>query len=108
MFENFVSIFYLSPTRLSIDRLRLAQLQEQMKRTSPDRIKQEQEELKEWQMELADVQRLLSVEAAKNKLVGREIPDLEQSIKESQKEIPLLTDVVNNVRRVGTDPHSEC
>jgi len=108
VFENFVSIFYLSPTRLSIDRLRLAQLQEQMKRTSPDRIKQEQEELKEWQMELADVQRLLSVEAAKNKLVGREIPDLEQSIKESQKEIPLLTDVVNNVRRVGTDPHSEC
>ena len=79
-----------------------------MKRTSPERIKQEQEELKEWQMELADVQRLLSVEATKNKLVAREIPELEQSIKESQKEIPLLTDVVNNVRCVGPNNHPEC
>ena len=48
-------------------------------------------------MELADVQRLLSVEATRNKLVAREIPELEQSIKESQKEIPVLTDAVNNV-----------
>ena len=78
-----------------------AQLQEQMKRTSPERIKQEQEELKEWQMELADVQRLLSVEATKNKLVAREIPELEQSIKEKQREIPLLTDAVNNVCCIG-------
>jgi hypothetical protein len=69
-----------------------------MKRTSPERIKQEQEELKEWQMELTDVQKLLPVEAARNKLVAREIPELEQSIKEKQKEIPLLTDAANNVR----------
>ena len=69
-----------------------------MKRTSPEKIKQEQEELKEWQMELTDVQRLLPVEAARNKLVARDIPELEQSIKESQKEIPVLTDAVNNVR----------
>ncbi|KAF9783547.1 AAA domain-containing protein [Thelephora terrestris] len=73
-----------------------ASLQEQMKRTSPERIKQEQEELKEWQMELTDVQKLLPVEAARNKLVAREIPELEQSIKEKQKEIPLLTDAANN------------
>lgn len=78
--------------------LRPDQLQEQMKRTSPDRIKQEQEELKEWQMELADVQRLLPVEATKNRLVTRDIPELEQSIKEKQNEIPLLTDSVNDVR----------
>ena len=79
-----------------------------MKRTSPERIKQEQEELKEWQMELADVQRLLSVETTKNKLVAREIPELEQSIKEKEKEIPLLTDIVNNVRCVGLDFHFTC
>ena len=79
-----------------------------MKRTSPERIKQEQEELKEWQMELADVQRLLSVETTKNKLVVREIPELEQSIKEKEKEIPLLTDIVNNVRCVGLDFHFTC
>ena len=72
-----------------------------MKRTSPDRIKQEQEELNEWQMELADVQRLLPAEGTKNKLVAREIPELERSIKEKQKEIPLLTDTVNDVRFVG-------
>ena len=69
-----------------------------MKRTSPERIKQEQEELKEWQMELTDVQKLLPVEATRNKLVAREIPDLEESIKEKQEEIPLLTDAVNTVR----------
>ena len=69
-----------------------------MKRTSPEKIKQEQEELKEWQLELADVQRLLPVEATKNKLMAREIPELEQSIKEKEKEIPLLTNAVNNVR----------
>ena len=79
-----------------------------MKRTSPEKIKQEQEELKEWQLELADVTRLLPVEATKNKLVAHEIPDLEQSIKESQKEIPLLTDAVNNVRCLGLGFHSEC
>ena len=72
-----------------------------MKRTSPEKIKQEQEELKGWQMELTDVQKLLPVEATKNKLVGREIPELEQSVKEKQKEIPLLTDAINNVRCVG-------
>ena len=59
-----------------------------MKRTSPEKIKQEQEELKEWQMELADVQRLLSVEATKNKLVARDIPELEQAVKERKEEIP--------------------
>jgi len=68
-----------------------------MKRTSPEKIKQEQEELKEWQMELADVQKLLPVESTKNRLVAREIPELEQSIKENQKEIPSLTDAINNV-----------
>jgi len=72
-----------------------------MKRTSPERIKQKQEELKQWQMELTDVQMLLPIEATKNKLVAREIPELEQSIKEKQNEIPLLTDAVNNVRTVG-------
>ena len=58
-------------------------------------------------MELADVQRLLPVEATKNKLAAREIPELEQSIKEKQKEIPLLTDAVNNVRRAVLSSHSE-
>lgn len=72
-----------------------------MNRTSPEKIKQEQEELDGWQMELADVQRLLPVEATKNKLVAREIPELERAIKERQEEIPLLTDAVNNVRCVG-------
>lgn len=57
-------------------------------------------------MELADVQRLLPVEATKNKLVAREIPELEQSIKEKQKELPVLTDVVNNVRCVGRKSRS--
>ena len=96
MFENYVSAFGLSPTWLGINSF--VQLQEQMKRTSPEKIKQEQEELKEWQMELADVQRFLPDEATKNKLVAHEIPELEQSIKEKQKEIPLLTDAVNSVR----------
>ena len=72
-----------------------------MKRTSPERIKQKQEELKQWQMELTDVQMLLPIEATKNKLVAHEIPELEQSIKEKQNEIPLLTDAVSNVRSVG-------
>ena len=85
---------------LLLTALRFTQLQEQMKRTSPEKIKQEQEELKEWQMELADVTRLLPVEATRSKLVAHDIPELEQSIKESQKQIPLLTDTVNNVRFV--------
>ena len=72
-----------------------------MKRTSPERVKQEQDELNEWQMELADMQRLLPTEATKNKLVVCEIPELEQSIKEKEREIPSLTDVANNVRCVG-------
>jgi DNA repair protein RAD50 len=72
-----------------------------MKRTSPEKIKQEQEELEGWQMELADVQRLSPAEATKNKLVAREIPELEQAIKEKREQIPLLTDAVNNVRCVG-------
>ena len=78
-----------------------------MKRTSPEKLKQEQEELKEWQMELADVQRLVPVEATKNKLVARDIPELEQSIKEREKQIPLLTDAVNNVRCVRPSFHFE-
>ena len=78
-----------------------------MKRTSPEKIKQEQEELKEWQMELADVQRLLSVEATKNKLVARDIPELEQAVKERKEEIPSLTDAVNDVRCVGLNFHFE-
>jgi TATA-binding protein-associated factor Taf7 len=52
-------------------------------------------------MELADVQRLLPVEATKNKLVAREIPELEQSIKEKQRRFlcsltPLTTCVVSD------------
>ena len=97
VFENYVRLVY-HQYNLVLTTLRSAQLQEQMKRTSPERIKQEQEELNEWQMELTDMQRLLSVEAAKNKLVAREIPELEQSIEEKEKEIPLLTDIANNVR----------
>ena len=54
-------------------------------------------------MELADVQRLLPVEATRNKLVAREIPELEQAIREKQKEFPLLTDAVNNVRWCWTE-----
>ena len=92
---------------LSFTSLRPNQLQEQMKRTSPEKIKQEQEELKGWQMELADVQRLLPVEATKNKLVAREIPELEQSIKEKQREIPTLTSTVNNVRLDERSPRSD-
>lgn len=71
-----------------------------MKRTSPEKIKQEQEDLEEWQMELAEVQRLLHVEATKDKLVAHEIPELEVSIREKQNEIPSLTNTVNNVRFV--------
>lgn len=97
VFENYVRAFGLRMNVIFII-LRPYQLQEQMKRTSPEKIKQEQEELKGWQMELTDVQRLLSVEATKNKLVAREIPELEQSVKEKQKEVPLLTEAVNNVR----------
>ena len=101
MFESYVSVWLIANgTYCVLTTPRFVQLQEQMKRTSPEKIKQEQEELKEWQMELADVQKLLSVESTKNKLVTREIPELEQSIKEKQKEIPLLTDAVNNVRDV--------
>lgn len=96
VFENYVSVLGLLMNFIFTSS-RPDQLQEQMKRTSPDRIKQEQEELKEWQMELAEVQRLLSVEVTKNKLVAREIPELEQSVKEKQKEIPLLTEAANNV-----------
>ena len=79
-----------------------------MKRTSPERVKQEQEELNEWQMELADMQRLLPIEATKNKLVVREIPELEQSIKEKEKQVPSLANIANNVRCVGLNPHATC
>jgi hypothetical protein len=73
-------------------------LKEQMKKTSPEAIKEDEEELRDWEKELARVQALLPAEGARNKIIHVEVPALELKIKEQESNILPMTDATENVR----------
>lgn len=70
-------------------------VKEQMKKTSAQAIAQNEDEMKEWEEELAKLQELAPVEASKNRLKNTEIPDIESQIKDLESKIPDLSEKVD-------------
>ncbi|KAJ7250863.1 AAA domain-containing protein [Mycena haematopus] len=66
-------------------------LKDQMKKSSPESVAALQEELKEWEEEMARLQKLRPVLASRDLLKGTEIPELEAKIKEQDAKIPAVS-----------------
>ncbi|OBZ71496.1 DNA repair protein RAD50 [Grifola frondosa] len=63
-----------------------------LKKSSPQAIRDLENELKEWDLELKRLQELAVVAASRETLRSAELPALEQQIKEKEAEIPGLTE----------------
>ncbi|KAG6897072.1 hypothetical protein C0992_004313 [Termitomyces sp. T32_za158] len=67
------------------------QMEDMMKKASPDVIEGNKNEMEEWESELKRLQDLRPVEAARHQLKTQEIPALEKEIKELEVSYPDLT-----------------
>ncbi|KAL0961152.1 hypothetical protein HGRIS_006124 [Hohenbuehelia grisea] len=65
-------------------------INEQMNKTSPDKISMNKEEMEEWETELNRLQELRPVESSRNRVKNDELPALEAKIKEQEAAIPPL------------------
>ncbi|KAJ6613278.1 P-loop containing nucleoside triphosphate hydrolase protein [Mycena sp. CBHHK59/15] len=66
-------------------------LKDQMKKSSPESIAVIEEELKEWEGEMARLQGLRPVWISRDRLKTTEVPDLEAKIKEQDAKIPIVS-----------------
>jgi hypothetical protein len=73
-----------------------------MKNTSPETIKENEDELRDWEKEVLRLQALLPAEGARNKINLVEVPALEKRMKEQELEISPMTDATDNVRPLNT------
>lgn len=77
----------------------LAQLNEEMKRSSPEKVAENVEEMKQWQDELDRLQKLMPTRASQTRLKDIELPALEKQIKEQEAVIPSLSERAEEVLR---------
>jgi DNA repair protein RAD50 len=69
-----------------------------MKKTSPEAVAANQEELLDWQKELARLQKLLPVQASRDQLKADELPALDMQISDLEARIPELSGDAEEVR----------
>lgn len=69
-----------------------------MKRSSPQSIAENTDEMKEWEEELGRLQTLVPNQASRDRLKNIEIPALENQIKEQEGAIPSLSEKAEEVR----------
>ncbi|PPQ65393.1 hypothetical protein CVT26_000018 [Gymnopilus dilepis] len=79
------------------------QLQDQMKRHTPEHIKEVKTELEEWQAELGELQGLRPVQETCENLKQREIPQLEKDLKSLESAHPDLSHAAEEVGRKLND-----
>lgn len=77
--------------------LTVNQLQEQMKKASPDQIKTNADETAAWEAELEKLQSLRPVLATRDQLKAKEIPTLEAEIKKKDVTISEASKSVEDV-----------
>ncbi|KAK7048369.1 DNA repair protein rad50 [Favolaschia claudopus] len=65
-------------------------LKDQIKKSSPEAQAANQDELKEWEEEMARLQKLRPIAASRDRLKDTELPDTEARIKEQDAKIPEL------------------
>jgi DNA repair protein RAD50 len=70
-----------------------------MKRSSPQSIAENTDEMKEWEEELERLQKLVPTQASRDRLKGVELPALEKQIKEQEDTIPSFGEKAEKVRR---------
>lgn len=66
-------------------------MQELMKKASPAAIAENKEEMKEWEKELERLQNLMPVQASKDQIKLKELPALEEQIKDQEGSYPDLS-----------------
>ncbi|KIM89254.1 hypothetical protein PILCRDRAFT_218441 [Piloderma croceum F 1598] len=66
-------------------------LRGEMKRSSPESIAENTEEMKEWEDELERLQKLVPIQASRDRLKRNELPALERQIKEQEAAIPAIS-----------------
>jgi DNA repair protein RAD50 len=74
------------------------QLRGEMKRSSPQSIAENTEEMKEWEDELERLQKLVPIQASRDRLKRNELPALERQIKEQEAAIPAISNKAEKVR----------
>jgi DNA repair protein RAD50 len=74
------------------------QLKGEMKRSSPESIAENTEEMTEWENELNRLQKLVPSQASRIRLKNTELPALERQIKEQEGEIPSISQKAEKVR----------
>ena len=76
----------------------IMQLQELMKKASPAAIAENKEEMKDWERELERLQNLMPIQASKDQIKLKELPALEEQIKEQEGSYPDLSHRAEEVR----------
>ncbi|KDQ62331.1 hypothetical protein JAAARDRAFT_66083 [Jaapia argillacea MUCL 33604] len=66
-------------------------VKDQMKKTSPESIANNRDEMAEWDAEVKRLQALAPAEASRNRLKDVELPKLERQIKEQEAEVPPMS-----------------
>lgn len=84
------------------------QLKEQIQKNSPENIATEIEDLKEWQEELANLQKLIPAQASRDRLKLTELPALEKEIQVQEAEIPSISEKAEQVREVCINLSLRC
>jgi hypothetical protein len=70
-----------------------------MKKSSPQSIAENTEEMKEWEEELARLQKLVPIQASRDRLKNTELPALERQIKEQEGTLPPISKEAEQVSR---------
>lgn len=68
-----------------------------MKRSSPEKVADNVEEMKGWQEELDRLQKLMPIRASQDRLKNTDLPALEKQIKEQEATIPPLSEKAEEV-----------
>ena len=97
VFEKYVMSFRFSFALVDLQQAN--QLKGEMKRSSPQSIAENTDEMKEWEEELERLQKLVPTQASQDRLKGVELPALEKQIKEQEGAIPSIGEKAEKVRR---------
>lgn len=91
VFEKYVCIVFADNLDSRASHCLFIQLKEQIKKSSPEAMAKTQEDLDDWEVEVKRLQAMIPVEAARNGLMLRDIPALEQQIKDQELAIPAIS-----------------
>jgi DNA repair protein RAD50 len=69
-----------------------------MKKSSPQSIAENTDEMNEWEEELERLQKMVPIQASRDRLKHTELPALERQIKEQESAIPSISQKAEEVR----------